>query len=113
MADLPLQNKLSQDTNGRMRFRLLTSELGNGQAQVAFDGLNARIQTFTLLWSGLTLQERDTVINVLDLSGGVDTLRYIPPSGPALNLRITDGYAWNTSGGDIYTVSVDVIQDFR
>lgn len=113
-APMPVVEKISQGSTGETMFKLLRSELGNGQQQIAPDGLNHKRQAYTIVWAGLTQDELTTVTTALDASGGWDYLSWAPHGTTVvLKWRIEGSYSWDTQGGDVFTLSCKFVQDFR
>lgn len=114
MAAMPLQDKISQSSSGGMTFRVLQSALGDGQQQLAADGLNYKTRTYNIVWSALTLIELQTVTTALDTAAGIDVLTWTPHgSAMSVNWRNTNGYNWTTEGGDVYSISAEFVEDHR
>jgi len=71
-AAMPLTNKISQSSNRRREYNIISTQYGNGYEQRAVDGTNPVKETWTLVWEALTLSEYQTVQSALDTAAGAD-----------------------------------------
>jgi phage-related protein len=110
---LPLPEKLSYTIGKQTKSRILMSQFGDGYSQRAPDGLNARVDTWTIAWIPLNASDRSIVINALNAAGSFDAITWIPYGETALKKFIvtTDGYTLRFEGG--YThITCNLIQVF-
>jgi phage-related protein len=63
MADLVLQNKITQDSSVEYTENVVTASYGDGYSQRALYGLNAKRRKFSISWRGLDSTERTTLLN--------------------------------------------------
>jgi len=114
MAAMPYQDNILQSSGGDVEFRVIESTLGNGQQQIAADGLNSVIETYKIDWGGLTKLEMQSIRSQLNASLGVDVFTYQPEgSDSTVNWRCVGGYSWSFVNGTEYKISANFVQDFR
>jgi phage-related protein len=105
---LPLTSKISQSSNCKVMYRTLEAKFGNGYSQRSPDGLNNRVETWTILWENISNIEKDGILYSLDYVGGWDYLTW-----NSKKYKITtDGYTITPKAGDIYDVGVTLEQVF-
>ncbi|WP_434642624.1 phage tail protein [Achromobacter piechaudii] len=96
---------------GGTTFRRLTAQFGDGYRQVAGDGINNKVQSWPLTFSG-DRSEMGALIAFLDRHAGTASFLWTPPLG-------VEGYyeapVYNVMpvGGDVYSVSTTFQQVFR
>jgi phage-related protein len=105
---LPLQNNISQSSNTKVSFRTIESQFGNGFSQRTPDGINNRIEEWSIIWENIRSSERDTILTALDSVGSWDYLTW----GTKKYIVTQDGYTITEKSGDIYDVSVALKQVF-
>lgn len=114
MAALPLQDEISQSSSVKREYRVLVAEFGDGYSQRTSDGTNTTRDEWNITWGNLDETKRDTVVTALDLKGGFDTHSWqAPGDASSKEWRVLDGYTLSTSGGDIFTISITMRQEFE
>ncbi|CAB3838233.1 hypothetical protein LMG26686_01312 [Achromobacter mucicolens] len=103
--------KASGQPTGTVTFRRLTAQFGDGYRQVAGDGINKKVQSWPLTFSG-TKQEIQAVISFLDRHAGIASFLWTPPMGVE-GYYEAPAYSLNSVGGDVYTVSATFNQIFK
>lgn len=71
-SPLPLQDRITAATQGATEYRVLKFKGGNGYNQRARDGINSAVSSWTVEWSGINLDELDTLQSAFDAASGVD-----------------------------------------
>ncbi|WP_255593399.1 phage tail protein [Achromobacter sp. ES-001] len=92
-------------------FRRLTAQFGDGYRQVAGDGINNKVQSWPLTFSG-GREEMEALIRFLDRHAGIASFLWTPPLG-AEGYYEAPTYNINPVGGDVYSVSATFQQVFR
>lgn len=105
---LPLQNNISQASNSKISFRIIESSFGNGYSQRSPDGINNRVEEWTILYENIRHSERDQLITAFDSVGGWDYLTW----NSKKYIITSDGYTITEKSGDICDVSVGLKQVF-
>ncbi len=103
--------KASGQPTGTVAFRRLTAQFGDGYRQVAGDGINNKVQSWPLTFSG-SKQEMHAVMSFLDRHAGIASFLWTPPKG-AEGYYEAPTYSLNSVGGDVYTVSATFQQVFK
>jgi len=114
MADLPFPEKIHTDSDKQVQFRTLIASFGDGYTQRAADGLNSKIDSFAIVWPGLNLADKDSVVAVLDSVGGWGVLTWKPPTESTTNKFTIDpevGYSISYIGKRFH-ISTRLIQVF-
>jgi phage-related protein len=112
---LPLPNKIALSSDKSVGFRAITAQFGDGYQQVAPNGINVKIASWSIEWGALTLAERDTVEASLDSVGSWGILTWTPTNeSTQLKFRMTaDGYTRRTTGKNgIFSISCKLTQVF-
>jgi len=109
---MPLQDKISQDSARSTRFRVLASELGNGYRKYAQDGLNAKRDSWNIVYHNLTLTEKNLVTQTLDSLGGHDYLIWQPFGEQFTKNFIVSEYSYTALSGELYNISLSMQQEF-
>lgn len=92
------------DPVGDVQHRTLRAQFGDGYAQVAADGINARSESWPLSFVG-RLSAIAPIRAFLDRHGGWRAFLWTPPAGQLSQYRAA-AYQLRAHGGDIYTLSV-------
>lgn len=113
MATLPLQDKISQNSNKETEYRTLVTNFGGGYTQRAADGINFRREKWSLIFEGLDATERQTLRDFFDGLGAHITFDWQPPNSPSTKKwRVKSRVKEQVFAGDIFNMSVDVIEEF-
>lgn len=112
-VNLPLPDKISQSSQSMTKFRVLSAQFGNGYEQTKPDGINNKVQEWSITWEALIESEKTTVINALNSAGASEILLWTPPGGSASKFRMTtDGYSISYRAGEVYNISCNLKQVF-
>lgn len=103
--------KATGQPTGTVTFRRLTAQFGDGYRQVAGDGINNKVQSWPLTFSG-SKQEMQVVMSFLDRHAGIASFLWTPPMGVE-GYYEAPAYSLNPVGGDVYTVSATFNQIFK
>ena len=112
---LPLPNKITNDSDKTTSFRELLGQLGDGYQQVAPNGINNKIDSWSIVWGILTESEMHTVENALDSVGSWGILTYAPYGRSTSKFRMDkSGYSTKSKGrgNGVYSVSCKINQVF-
>lgn len=69
----------SPSTAPRKNFRVLRADFGDGYSQRTPDGLNVQMEEWTMVWSNVTLAEKNVITNFIDSLQGVGAFYYTMP----------------------------------
>lgn len=75
---MPHPTKISLESSRKVAFRQVAAQFGDGYEQVAPNGLNNKVDTWDLVWGGLTSTEKITVETVLNSVGTWGILLWTP-----------------------------------
>ncbi|MBD9419812.1 phage tail protein [Achromobacter sp. ACM04] len=103
--------KATGQPNGTVTFRRLTAQFGDGYRQVAGDGINSKVQSWPLTFSG-SKKEMDLIAAFFDRHAGIRSFLWTPPLGEE-GLYEVPGYSINPVGGVAYTISATFQQVFK
>jgi len=113
MAQIPHQDKIHQSTNQSRKHRALVAEYGDGYKQTVQDGINASRTTYSLVWHGLTLAEKNQLDDFLNDIGNWDVFQWTGLNETQVkDWRVIDSHSINTKGGDVYSVTTQVEEFF-
>jgi len=106
MTILALQSFISQSSTKTRAHRILSAQFGDGYRQTAPDGINNRIDTWSINYENLSTADRDTLWVFLDLVGAFDTFTWQAFGDAATKTwRITGDISESYNSGGIYSVS--------
>lgn len=109
---LPYTDRISQGSTRTRTNRVLAAQFGDGYEQTAPDGINNKIDTWSISYDNLTLAERNAVWAVLDAVGSYDYLTWTP-IGEVTSKRFkvtSDGVSEQPVSGDLYNISFTMKQ---
>ena len=112
---LPLTSQLSTNSSKSTSFRTLKAQFGDGYSQRAADGLNSKVDTWSITWEHLSSSDKDTVIAVLDTVGGWDYLTWTPFGESTQKKFILKDGNYSVSyieGGAWFNISTSLVQVF-
>lgn len=112
-TSMPVPTKIIIDSSKSVSFRVKEATFGDGYTQTAADGINNRIDTWSIKWGALTLAEKNTVEDTLDSVGSNGILTWTPCYETTVKkFRMTnDGYKRIKQGGT-FAISCDIKQCF-
>ena len=96
--------------NGSAKYRVLSAQFGDGYQQVAADGINNKIESWPVSFTG-TEDEIRPIRDFLDHHAGYQSFYWTPPLGEKGLYRSFD-ITITPLGGDIYTLSTVFEQAF-
>lgn len=104
---------LSQASTFEQDQRVLESQFGDGYSQRAADGINSVVVKGKIVHENITTAELNTLLAFWNTQGRILPFTLtIPYSGVATKMRFVSSLNISALAGDIYNVSVDVIQTF-
>ncbi len=98
---LPSTNLLSENSSKSVKFKVLKAPMGDGKGQRAPDGIDNKIDVWTLVWQDLTTAEAKVITDVLDSTKGAYHMLWTP-FGETAQKKFTmteDGYSTSFSSG--------------
>ncbi|MFY1919125.1 phage tail protein [Achromobacter xylosoxidans] len=96
---------------GRTKFRILTAQFGDGYSQRAADGINNKVASWPLQFSGSAAQI-GPIVTFLDRHEGHRGFQWQPPLGEPGFYTATE-YDLTALGGEMYSLAVTFQQVFR
>jgi phage-related protein len=96
---------------GTTTLRVLTAQFGDGYKQTAADGLNNKVQSWPLTFTG-TSAKLTPIRDFLDARGGYQSFLWTPPLGTQALFKSAT-YAMRHLGGDAYEISTTFEQSFQ
>lgn len=111
---LPLQEKILLEHSKDTRFRVLKAQFGDGYSQRIPDGINTRIDSWTIKWGALSKTEKLTVEGVLISVGGWGILTWTP-TGETVEKKfiLADGsYTTTYVNREVYQIETKLIEVF-
>ena len=112
---LPLTSQLSTNSSKQASFKTIKAQFGDGYSQRSADGLNSKVDTWSITWEHLSSADKDTVITALDAIGGWDYLTWTPfgESSEKKFILKDGGYSVShVEGGTWFTISTSLVQVF-
>ena len=112
---LPLPTKIALSSDKSVTFRAISSQFGDGYQQVAPNGINTKVASWSVEWGALTLAERAIVEDTLDSVGTWGILTWTPCNETVqLKFRVSsEGYTRKAlSKVGLYSVSCKLTQVF-
>ena len=112
---LPLPNKITIESDKSVNFREMSAQFGDGYQQVAPNGINNKIDSWSITWAPLSSSEKTTVESVLNTNGSWGILQWTPLGETvAKNFRMTkDGYSRKSlNRGNLFSISCKLVQVF-
>ena len=108
---MPLTNKIADTSEMTYSYKTISCPFGDGYTQASDDGINNRVENWTVNYIPLLATDRNTVINTFDLVKGSDYLTWISPGNSVSKkyriLSVTEKF--NTI---YFILSVKLIQTF-
>ena len=90
---------------GRLAFRTIRAQFGDGYTQVAGDGIHSRAQSWPLTF----IRRRAQMLPIkafLDEHAGIRAFLWTPPLEPQGAFYTPDAYTLTPLGGDVYSLTV-------
>jgi phage-related protein len=112
---LPLTDKLAGSCSKHTSHKTIRAQFGDGYSQRAADGLNNRIDTWSLSWENLSASDKNTVVTALNAVGGWDYLTWTPFGESTEKKFILKDGSYSQShveGGTYFTISTTIVQVF-
>lgn len=75
---LPLPDRISPESSREFRFRDITNQNGDGYAQSAPDGLNSKIDAWSIVWMNVSETEKTTILTALNTEGTWGIITWTP-----------------------------------
>lgn len=112
---LPLTSQLSGNCSKQTAFKTIKTQFGDGYSQRAADGLNNKIDSWSISWENLNAADKNTVTTALNNVGGFDYLTWTP-FGESVEKKfiLKDGTYTQShvEGGTYFTISTNLVQVF-
>lgn len=113
MTTLVLTDKISQSSTKTRKHRILKSQFGDSYAQTAPDGINNKIDMWTINYENLSTTDRATLWTFLDTTGGADTFTWTAfGDSTQKTWRITGDISEQFTSGGVFSVSFQAEQVF-
>lgn len=96
---------------GTATYRVLTAQFGDGYKQTAADGINNKVQSWPLTFSG-TADEIAPIRNFLDAQQGYQAFLWTPPLGVQGYYKCA-AHTLQPVEGDVYTLTATFEQSFQ
>lgn len=87
----PLPIEVSFGTQGELDWKVLVSPFGDGYSQRTPDGINNEIETWNVVWTTLTKEEKTTLKNFFKALKGAGSFLWTAP-------HETEEKTWKVSG---------------
>ena len=97
--------------SGDVSLRVRTAKFGDGYEQVSRDGINNKVQTWPVMFTGQKARIQQ-ITDFLDARGGAEAFYWTPPLGAQGLYRVTT-YKPSHAGGDVYRLSATFQQTFQ
>lgn len=109
---MPLTNKIDESSSKTSSYKAIISKFGDGFSQRAPNGINTKIDSWTVNWSPLLITDRNTVVTALDAVGTWGIITWTPP-GETVSKKfiVTSGYS-ESYISNYYRISVKLEQVF-
>lgn len=95
---------------GQVAFHVLSAQFGDGYSQEAADGINNKVQSWPLTFTG-TKVEMQTIVDFFDAHAGWKGFYWTPPLGVQGIYKVT-AYSPSPIGGPMYSVTATFEQKF-
>lgn len=104
---------IDQSSSRSTERNMNTTRFGGGYEQSVPMGINYRRDKWSVLWSGLTVTERNTIIAFIDSvsNGGIITWQS-PYDAATKKYRLEGDWSINDGGGGIYNIQISLRQVF-
>jgi len=115
LTAMPLPLKITNDSDKTTFFRELAGQFGDGYQQVAPNGLNNKIDSWSIVWGALTTAEATIVENALNAVGSWGILTWTPFGETLKKFRMDkSGYTRKSKGkgNGVITISCKINQVF-
>lgn len=99
------------EPTGTAKYRVLTAQFGDGYQQTAADGINNKVQSWPLTFSG-TASEITPIRDFLDACGGYQSFYWTPPLGTT-GLYVCPSHNIKPLGGGLYELTATFNQVFH
>lgn len=112
---LPVPERIIIDSTKTAAFREMSAQFGDGYQQVAPQGINFKIDTWSITWAPLTSAQKTTVETALDANGSWGVYTWIPLGETvSKKFRVTkDGYTRQSlNRGNLFSISCKLVQVF-
>lgn len=76
---MPLTSKIADTSEMTYSYKIISCPFGDGYTQASDDGINNRVENWSVDYIGLLATDRNTVINTFDLVKGADYLTWTSP----------------------------------
>lgn len=96
--------------SGTVTLRVRTAQMGDGYSQEVGDGINAKVQSWPLIFVG-SKAEMLPIVAFLDAHAGYIGFNWTPPLG-VQGLYKAPTYAMSPVGGGVYTINVTFQEKF-
>lgn len=96
---------------GETKFRVRTAQFGDGYAQRVADGINNKVQSWPLQFTGIKA-DMQAIAAFLDARQGYQAFYWTPPAG-VQGLYMASTYSLSPQGGAAYTLTATFNQVFK
>ena len=115
MTALPLSTRIHVSGQKTVKHRTRIAQFGDGYSQRVPDGINSRVESWSVSWPGLNETDYQTVISTLDAAGAATALTWTPPGDSTVKKYVLtpDGYSVMHHGRGLYSISATLQQVFE
>lgn len=99
-------------SSGKIAYRVREVKFGDGYSLAVEDGLNNRVQSWTVTVKG-GLADLQAVRAFYDAQAGATSFYWTPPGEPAPLLFRAKNVTINSLGGGVYTIAAEFEQVFK
>lgn len=101
------------ESTKKTEFKQVAAQFGDGYSQVAPHGLNNRVDSWDIVWGGLTSAEKNTVQDAIDSVGTWGIVTWTPCDETVQKkFRFTGEVSYNREGNFSYRISASIKQVF-
>lgn len=111
-AALPLQNLISQASQGDRDYRVIEVKYGNGYSQRARDGVNSVVDAWSIEYANISYADLTTIYAAFDLAAGVDYFTWQAPGDTSTKKWVVAKCSKAAMSGGVYSVTAELKQVF-
>lgn len=109
---MPVVSKITLDSSLSVKFNQISAKFGDGYEQIAPNGVNNIVDTWSITWGALTTSEYQTVITALKSVGTWGIITWTPCDETVQKKFRISGDISRTRSGTLYTVACTLRQVF-
>lgn len=113
MTALVLTDKISESSSRSTKYRVITSSFGDGYSQRTPDGINTRVDTWTLVWDNLDATDKATLETFIDSVGTWSYFTWTPyGESTAKKFVFTGDTSFTAKSGNVFSYQATATQVF-